>query len=165
MLGLGVSLPSWPPSIVVTALFLLGAALGIAGGGRYDAETRLAISQEVQEVKRGTIHGGILLGDTVSSADARRVAADVSRQTGHFSPLVHAAPGLWSHCPLFRPSCHVGLSPIRKADKRQMAQAARTRSAPNQPGWAKVAVGVSHCGAGCTLGDIGLFTIRGVVGV
>ncbi|HEX4392584.1 MAG TPA: DUF4396 domain-containing protein, partial [Mycobacterium sp.] len=26
---------------------------------------------------------------------------------------------------------------------------------PDKPGWATVAVGVSHCGAGCTLGDIG----------
>ncbi len=25
---------------------------------------------------------------------------------------------------------------------------------PSKPGWAAVAVGVSHCGAGCTLGDI-----------
>ena len=28
------------------------------------------------------------------------------------------------------------------------------REAPAKPGWASVAVGVSHCGAGCTLGDI-----------
>lgn len=27
-------------------------------------------------------------------------------------------------------------------------------SPPDKPGWATVAVGVSHCGAGCTLGDI-----------
>jgi len=26
--------------------------------------------------------------------------------------------------------------------------------APTQPGWASTALGVSHCGAGCTLGDI-----------
>lgn len=26
--------------------------------------------------------------------------------------------------------------------------------APDKPGWASTAVGVSHCGAGCTLGDI-----------
>jgi len=26
--------------------------------------------------------------------------------------------------------------------------------APSQPGWASTALGVSHCGAGCTLGDI-----------
>ena len=25
---------------------------------------------------------------------------------------------------------------------------------PPQPGWSAVAVGVSHCGAGCTLGDL-----------
>ncbi|HEX2903979.1 MAG TPA: DUF4396 domain-containing protein [Jatrophihabitans sp.] len=28
------------------------------------------------------------------------------------------------------------------------------RAAPDKPGWASVALGVSHCGAGCTLGDI-----------
>lgn len=28
------------------------------------------------------------------------------------------------------------------------------RGEPDKPGWATVAVGVSHCGAGCTLGDI-----------
>ncbi|MFZ1177305.1 MAG: DUF4396 domain-containing protein, partial [Mycobacterium sp.] len=27
-------------------------------------------------------------------------------------------------------------------------------SPPDKPGWATTAVGVSHCGAGCTLGDI-----------
>ena len=25
---------------------------------------------------------------------------------------------------------------------------------PGKPGWATIATGVSHCGAGCTLGDI-----------
>ncbi|MGN6446445.1 DUF4396 domain-containing protein [Amnibacterium sp.] len=31
---------------------------------------------------------------------------------------------------------------------------------PSKPGWATIAVGVSHCGAGCTLGDIGAeFTV------
>ncbi len=29
-----------------------------------------------------------------------------------------------------------------------------TDQPPQKPGWASVAVGVSHCGAGCTLGDI-----------
>ncbi|HEV7166411.1 MAG TPA: DUF4396 domain-containing protein, partial [Micrococcaceae bacterium] len=28
------------------------------------------------------------------------------------------------------------------------------REPPAKPGWVTVAVGVSHCGAGCTLGDI-----------
>ncbi len=28
------------------------------------------------------------------------------------------------------------------------------KSPPDKPGWATTAVGVSHCGAGCTLGDI-----------
>jgi hypothetical protein len=36
-------------------------------------------------------------------------------------------------------------------------------SAPQQPEWASVGVGVSHCGAGCTLGDvIGEFAIFGL---
>jgi hypothetical protein len=30
----------------------------------------------------------------------------------------------------------------------------RRDTAPDKPGWATTAVGVSHCGAGCTLGDI-----------
>jgi hypothetical protein len=30
----------------------------------------------------------------------------------------------------------------------------RTDEPPDKPGWATTAVGVSHCGAGCTLGDI-----------
>jgi len=25
---------------------------------------------------------------------------------------------------------------------------------PDKPGWATIAVGMSHCGAGCTLGDV-----------
>jgi hypothetical protein len=30
----------------------------------------------------------------------------------------------------------------------------RVETAPAKPGWATVAVGVSHCGAGCTMGDV-----------
>src|SRR5579875_808432 len=36
---------------------------------------------------------------------------------------------------------------------RWLAEQGRDR-APGKPGWAVTAVGVSHCGAGCTLGDI-----------
>jgi hypothetical protein len=39
---------------------------------------------------------------------------------------------------------------------------------PDKPGWARVATGVSHCGAGCTLGDIiaalGVFALGATVG-
>jgi hypothetical protein len=39
---------------------------------------------------------------------------------------------------------------------------------PDKPGWAAVATGVSHCGAGCTLGDIiaefGVFALGATVG-
>lgn len=36
---------------------------------------------------------------------------------------------------------------------------------PNKPRWATVSVGVSHCGAGCTLGDIIAATLVFLVGV
>lgn len=35
---------------------------------------------------------------------------------------------------------------------------------PDKPGWATTAVGVSHCGAGCTLGDILAETVIFVIG-
>lgn len=37
--------------------------------------------------------------------------------------------------------------------------------APDKPGWATTAVGVSHCGAGCTLGDIAAETVVFLTGL
>lgn len=37
---------------------------------------------------------------------------------------------------------------------------------PDRPGWASTAVGVSHCGAGCTLGDtLAEFTVFGLAAI
>ena len=50
----------------------------------------------------------------------------------------------------------------RPSTGRWLAERDR-REPPDRPSWASVAVGVSHCGAGCTLGDIiAEFTIFGL---
>ncbi len=48
----------------------------------------------------------------------------------------------------------MGLPPVRAAQHATVAAAAPAAQPPDKPGWAVTAVGVSHCGAGCTLGDI-----------
>jgi hypothetical protein len=58
---------------------------------------------------------------------------------------LYAGPlAVWAYLRWGRPSTH-------RAE--QLAQA-RGQQVPGKPFWASVAVGVTHCGAGCTLGDI-----------
>ena len=52
----------------------------------------------------------------------------------------------------------------RPNSARWLAQHGRD-SPPEKPGWATTAIGVSHCGAGCTLGDILAETAIFVIGI
>ncbi len=48
----------------------------------------------------------------------------------------------------------MGLSPLRATRQPPLAAEHGRCDPPDKPGWATTVVGVSHCGAGCTLGDI-----------
>ena len=46
---------------------------------------------------------------------------------------------------------------VGAADVAPVDEGTRPRHAPGEPFWAGTAVSATHCGAGCVLGDLGLF--------
>ena len=52
------------------------------------------------------------------------------------------------------PLANLGYRRFGRPKTRQWLAEHDLEQHPDQPGWATIAVGVSHCGAGCTLGDI-----------
>ena len=71
------------------------------------------------------------------------------------------------HHALLRPGGGLGLPPPRPSRQHPLAAAARRRPPADEPRWAGIAVGASHCAAGCTLGDIiaefGLFALGATI--
>jgi hypothetical protein len=61
----------------------------------------------------------------------------------------------------------LGLPPLRPPLQRRWPRQHGTDHPPDKPRWAGIAVGASHCGAGCTLGDIiaefGVFALGATV--
>ena len=64
----------------------------------------------------------------------------------YFGPLAVWAYARWARTP-----AHAAAMPMRGADN---AGHSMPMPRPGRPFWQTVAIGVSHCGAGCTLGDI-----------
>jgi len=60
------------------------------------------------------------------------------------------------HCPLLllRAARHMGIPTLRPAGEHRLVRRAPERARLAQPKWAGIATDVSHCGAGCTLGDL-----------
>ena len=59
-----------------------------------------------------------------------------------------------SHRTLFRASRSVGILVLRPSNSRRWLREHELDQPPGKPKWTTTAIGVSHCGAGCTLGDI-----------
>lgn len=90
MLGVGISLPSWPPSIVGAALALVGDAVGVEGGGLYDAKSSLTVREEMRQVRSGTLHLGTAPGNTIPGEEARRTAGSMTKEArALLSPRPH----------------------------------------------------------------------------
>jgi hypothetical protein len=54
----------------------------------------------------------------------------------------------------FGPAAIWGYRRFRRPSSARWLRENGLEQPPDKPGWASVAVGVSHCGAGCTLGDV-----------
>ena len=78
------------------------------------------------------------------------------RHLGTRLPPAHGRDGgsLAGDRAVHRAARHLGVSTLRAPFERQWLKERNRHEPPAKPSWAITATGVSHCGAGCTLGDI-----------
>lgn len=88
----------------------------------------------------GFVSAAVVLLDVYGRGHRQRMA--VMEAVWPVNALYFGPVGVWAYWRFGRPASQ------RWLDERGLD------SAPDKPGWAVVATGVAHCGAGCTLGDI-----------
>ena len=91
LIGLGVSLTSWPWAVAGIVVLLAGAALGVRGGGLYDVHTG-SPGVELQQVIHGEAHEGVAPGDTIHDPQARRTSRELDERRRELVRESHDAP-------------------------------------------------------------------------
>lgn len=104
------------------------------------------VSLAVAFVSAAIIAADIYLG-------GHRLKMPVMEAVWPLTALYFGPAGLWGYWRFGRPT------------SRRWLERRGRKHPPEKPGWATVAVGVSHCGAGCTLGDIIAETLVFVLGL
>ena len=96
-IGIGVVMLSMPLALMGTVLLLLGAACSFRGGVLHDAVPRFSPSQELRQVRDGTVHQGVAAGDMVGTDRARSDAMASNQRTRDLERAArHPEPAQWA---------------------------------------------------------------------